>query len=281
MNKTTTALEDENQDNTELSAYERAGLGGSDPRCIPIKLDAPLPVGDEIIVPEYSQDEHDVWKFLYHRQLEILPGRAANVFMQGLKTLDLPTDRIPSLRELSKKLQQTTHWQVARTPGLLHEADFFKALSQRIFPSTDYIRERHELDYTPAPDCFHDILGHLPMITEPDFADFYQMYGQASLRAEGKNRRRLESFHWFTVEFGLVEEDGKPKIYGNGIASSYQETFHALGDQVERRPFDPEAMSEQAYEVWHVQPILYVAPSFEALKQGFKDWAGTQLGLLD
>jgi phenylalanine-4-hydroxylase len=263
-----------------LSAYERAGLEGKDPRCIPIKIDAPLPVGKAIVAPEYSKAEHEIWAFLYKRQCEILPGRACRAYMQGLEALQLPSDRIPALSELSLTLEKATNWRVARTPGLLHEQDFFEALANRIFPSTDYIREQHELDYTPAPDLFHDVFGHMPMITEPDFADFYQRYGQASLRATGANRRKLESFHWFTVEFGLVKEDGEPRIYGNGIVSSYQETFHALGHEVEVRPFDPEAMGAQSYEVWHVQPILYVVDSFEALKQGFEDWAGGQLGLL-
>jgi phenylalanine-4-hydroxylase len=263
-----------------LSAYERAGLEGKDPRCIPIKIDAPLPVGEAIVAPEYSKAEHEIWAFLYKRQCEILPGRACRAYMQGLEALQLPSDRIPALSELSLTLEKATHWRVARTPGLLHEQDFFEALANRIFPSTDYIREQHELDYTPAPDLFHDVFGHMPMITEPDFADFYQRYGQASLRATGANRRKLESFHWFSVEFGLVKEDGEPRIYGNGIVSSYQETFHALGQEVEVRPFDPEAMGAQSYEVWHVQPILYVVDSFEALKQGFEDWAGGQLGLL-
>jgi len=263
-----------------LSAYERAGLEGKDPRCIPIKIDAPLPVGEAIVAPEYSQAEHEIWAFLYKRQCEILPGRACRAYMQGLEALQLPSARIPALSELSLTLEKATHWRVARTPGLLHEQDFFEALANRIFPSTDYIREQHELDYTPAPDLFHDVFGHMPMITEPDFADFYQRYGQASLRATGANRRKLESFHWFTVEFGLVQEDGGPRIYGNGIVSSYQETFHALGQEVEVRSFDPEAMGAQSYEVWHLQPILYVVESFEALKQGFEDWAGGQLGLL-
>lgn len=267
-------------DFSSLSAYERAGLEGKDPRCIPIKIEAPLPVGDEIVTPAYTEAEHQIWAFLYQRQREILPGRACQAYMRGLEALQLPADRIPALSALSQTLEQATQWRVARTPGLLHEQDFFEALSQRIFPSTDYIREKHELDYTPAPDLFHDVFGHLPMITEPDFADFYQRYGQASLRATGANRRKLESFHWFTVEFGLVKEDGAPRIYGNGIVSSYQETFHALGPDVELRPFDPEAMGEQSYEVWHLQPILYVVDSFEALKQGFEDWAGGQLGLL-
>lgn len=267
-------------DDIGLSAYERAGLEGNDPRCIPLQLDAPLPVGDEILPPLYSDEEHSLWRYLFQRQQEVLPGRASQEFLTGLKHLDLPADEIPSLSTLSRRLKSITGWQIARTPGLLNEQDFFNYLSQRIFPSTDYIRRADELDYTPAPDCFHDIFGHLPMITDPDFADFYQEYGKASLNATGKDRRRLESFHWFTVEFGLLLENQMPRIYGNGIVSSYRETFHALGDQVERRPFDPVLMSEQSYEVWHLQPILFVVDSMEELKKGFRDWAGKQLGLL-
>lgn len=264
---------------TELSAYERAGLEGKDPRCIPIRMDEPLPVGADIVTPSYTPEEHEIWQTLYQRQREILPGRACSYFLAGLDQLQLPEAHIPRLAELSAVLQAATRWQVARTPGLLHEEDFFGLLAQRIFPSTDYIREAHELDYTPAPDLFHDIFGHMPMITHPDFADFYQMYGQASLRAQGHQRRQLERFHWFTVEFGLVLENGQPRIYGNGIASSYKETFHALNG-AEHRPFDPAAMGEQDYEVWHLQPILYVVESIEALKAGFKAWAGQELGLL-
>ncbi|PIQ29011.1 phenylalanine 4-monooxygenase [bacterium (Candidatus Blackallbacteria) CG17_big_fil_post_rev_8_21_14_2_50_48_46] len=264
----------------QLSAYERAGLEGKDPRCIPIKIDSPLPIGDEIEVPSYTPDQQAVWQYLLQRQLEILPGRACQAFLKGLEALKLPPDRIPSLPELSKTLEATTQWRVARTPGLLHEQDFFELLAQRVFPSTDYIRERHELDYTPAPDLFHDIFGHLPMITEPDFADFYQRYGQASLKATGLKRRQLESFHWFTVEFGLVREKGEPRIYGNGIVSSYKETFHALGHEVKLLPFDPEVMGDHPYEVWHLQPVLFVVDSFEALKEGFENWAGGKLGLL-
>ncbi len=265
---------------TSLSAYERAGLEGKDPRCIPIKMDAPLPVGEGIERPDYSDDEHQIWQFLIERQLKVLPGRACKEYMEGLEHLELPTDHIPTLSELSHKLYESTRWQVARTPGLLHEEDFFRLLSQRIFPSTDYIRGRHELDYTPAPDIFHDVFGHMPMITDPDFADYYQMYGAASLHAKGENRRKLERFHWFTVEFGLLYEEAVPRIYGNGIVSSYQETFNALGDTVERRAFDPEAMAEQEYEVWHLQPILYVVDSLATLKQEFKTWAQKTLGVL-
>src|SRR6185503_6001063 len=117
-------------------------------------------------------------------------------------------------------------------PGLLHEEPFFAFLARRIFPSTDYIRAPHEMDYTPAPDLFHDVFAHLPMITHPGFANFYQRLGQVALAARGDDRRRIERFYWFTVEFGLIRTPQGIRVYGNGILSSYAEIEHALGPDV-------------------------------------------------
>jgi phenylalanine-4-hydroxylase len=168
---------------------------------------------------------------------------------------------------------------VARVPGLLHERDFFQLLSERIFPSTDYIRGREELDYTPAPDLFHDIFGHMPMLTEPDFADFYQLFGKAALNATGKQRIEMERIHWFSVEFGLVEEPAGLRIFGAGILSSKGEVESALSAGVEKLPFSPEAVAAQDYDVWHLQPRLFVLESFEQLVTEFTRWAEAQ-GLL-
>ena len=107
----------------------------------------------------------------------MLPGRAGAAYLKGVETLGMVPDRIPALSDLSATLERETGWRVSRIPGLLHERDFFTLLSERRFPSTDYIRGTDELDYTPAPDLFHDIFGHMPMLTEPDFADFYQLFG--------------------------------------------------------------------------------------------------------
>lgn len=256
-----------------LSAYEKAAQQGIDPRCIPIKLEAPLPEGESIPYPEYSSEEHETWHILYKRQMEVLQDRACDEFLEGLKLMNFPEDRIPAQRDIHKVLQRTTNWGIARAPGLLHEADFFGYLARRVFPATDYIRPRQELDYTPAPDLFHDLFGHTPMITLPEFADFYQKFGEAAQNAHGQNRRRLERIYWFTVEFGLIHQNGKDKIYGNGILSSYQETLHCLTDKVEKQPFIPEKVAEQEYDVWHLQPLLFVIESFEQLEQDFFRWA--------
>lgn len=247
---------------------------GSDPRCVPIKLSAPIPTGENISYPKYTDDEHAIWHELYIRQEALLPGRASDEFLTGLAELALPKDRIPALAEVSRKLRRTTGWQIARTPGLLDAHDFFSHLARRVFPSTDYIRARSELDYTPAPDCFHDIFGHTPMIVHPRFADFYQKIGQAALACKDPaTLEGLTRIYWFTVEFGLVKNPGGLRIYGNGIISSYGETLNSMTDKAKKVPFIPEKTAAQPYDIWHFQDTLFVIESFDQLGSSFDAWA--------
>jgi phenylalanine-4-hydroxylase len=259
-----------------LSAYERAAQEKSDPRCVPQSLDAEPPVGDAIEYPDYPESDHEIWRTLFNRQTELLKGRAAQSFVNGIDILGITPDRIPSLCDMSSALERSTGWKVARIPGLLHERDFFGLLARRIFPSTDYIRGLDELDYTPAPDLFHDMFGHMPMLAEPDFADFYQRLGQAALKATGQDRISLERLHWFTVEFGLVDQTIGRRIYGAGILSSKDEVAHALSDDVIVHPFDVLQVTEQDYEVWHLQEVLFVVKSFAELDKGFRDWTANR-----
>jgi len=259
----------------ELSAFEKAQEQAGedvDPRTIPQKLDERPPIGEEIEYPDHSVEDHETWRILVERQMEQLPGRACDAYMRGQDVLKLEADRIPSLANLSQRLYDATGWKVANVPGLIHEKDFFELLSERIFPSTNYVRGRDELDYTPAPDCFHDIFGHMPMLTQPDFADFYQLFGQAALRGKGAIRPKLEAFHWFTVEFGLIKEHGENRIFGAGIVSSNEEVTHALSDAVTTKPFEPDVLVNTDYEVYHLQDTLFVMDSFEQLLEGFERW---------
>ena len=261
------------EETPQLSAYEQAAADGLDPRCVPIRLDDAAPEGDRIVYPVYPVSDQETWRLLYDRQRKVLPGRACDEYLEGLSLMGFPDDRIPALADVSRVLDREVGWKIARVPGLLHEEDFFARLARRVFPSTDYIRPKDELDYTPAPDLFHDVFGHTPMITDPSFAEFYQTLGQAALKAEGDDRRRLERFYWFTVEFGLIRTPDGNRIYGNGILSSYEEVRHSLTDAVEHRPFDPDAIVGQEYDVWHVQPLLFVVDSFDQLADGFQHWA--------
>lgn len=261
------------------SRPETTTQDGSDPRCVPIKLQGPIPVGDEIAYPDYTAEQHAVWRDLFTRQLTLLPGRAADEYLSGLVALDLDRTRIPALAEVSRTLERATGWRVARTPGLLDAHDFFSHLARRIFPCTDYVRGRGELDYTPAPDCFHDIFGHTPMIMHPRFADFYQRIGEAALACkDAATEEALTRIYWFTVEFGLVRNRGGLRIYGNGIISSYGETQHSLTDKVEKRPFDPDAVAATPYDIWHFQDVLFIIDSFDQLGDAFDGWVRRRIG---
>ncbi len=268
------------EDNQGLSAYEKAAGEGIDPRCIPQKLDGPVPEHDDIVYPDYPDSDQGSWKYLYERQMKFLPGRACNEYLEGTELLNLTSDKIPYLKDLSHIFFNATGWKVARVPGLIHEQNFFEMLRRRVFPSTDYIRGKNELDYTPAPDLFHDIFGHMPLLTNKNFASFYQKFGAAAMNAKGKDRTKLETFHWFTVEFGLIKNPEGMRIYGAGILSSHQEVQHSLSDQVEVIPFEPERIVEQEYDVWHLQPILFAIDSFEQLEKGFNEWT-KKIGLLN
>jgi phenylalanine-4-hydroxylase len=253
--------------------------GTADPRCVPIKLKGPIPVGEAIPYPNYADAEHEIWRTLFDRQMTLLPGRAADEFISGLTTLGLERERIPALASVSRRLESATGWRVARTPGLLDAHDFFSHLARRIFPCTDYIRTQEELDYTPAPDCFHDIFGHTPMIMHPRFADFYQRIGEAALACPHPAiEEGLTRIYWFTVEFGLIQNPAGLRIYGNGIISSYGETQHSLMDQVMRKPFDPEEVAATAYDIWHFQDVLFVIESFDQLGDAFDGWVRRNIG---
>lgn len=116
----------------------------------------------------------------------------------------------------------------------------------------------------------------MPLLTNPNFANFYQKFGEAALKAEGEQHIWLERFHWFTAEFGLINTSEGRRIYGAGIVSSLNEVQHALSAEVEVKPFDPEAIVNQEYEVWHLQPVLFAIESFEQLEEGFARWTKSQ-----
>jgi phenylalanine-4-hydroxylase len=211
--------------------------------------------------------------------MKFLPGRACDEYLEGAKKLNFTPHKIPALQELSKIFFNTTGWKIARVPGLIHEENFFGLLRRKVFPSTDYIRSKEELDYTPAPDLFHDMFGHMPLLTNTNFSSFYQKFGEAAMNAKGIQRKYLETFHWFTVEFGLVRQRNGNRIYGAGIISSLGEVQHALSKEVEVKEFDPEKIIIQDYDVWHLQPVLFAIESFTQLEKGFDEWTKKQ-GLL-
>lgn len=216
----------------------------------------------------YSAVEHQTWDTLYARQMKILPGRAAGVFMKGLTALDLNTGGIPDFAVMNPKLQALTGWTVVCVPGLVPDDVFFDHLANRRFPSGQFIRKPDQLDYLQEPDIFHDVFGHVPMLSDPDFADYMEAYGKGGQRAASLGMlQNLARLYWYTVEFGLMQEAGGLRIYGAGIVSSATESVFSLEDPSPNRlGFELERVMRTLYRIDDFQQVYFVIDSIEALK---------------
>ena len=223
----------------------------------------------------YSDENQETWRILYERQMEYLAEHASRTYLDGAKIINLRGDRIPPLDDINARLKPRTGWQSRAVPGYLPPKAFFACLSRREFPTTVVIRPKESIDYLPEPDIFHDVFGHVPLHADPVFADFLQTYGQAALHArDDEHTERLARLFWFTVEFGLIREDGRLKVYGSGLISSPGESRHALSsDAVERRPFDLQTVCDTSFEIDHYQPILYVLESFAQLRDAMNTYS--------
>ena len=215
----------------------------------------------------YSAEEHAIWRTLYERQMRMLPGRVCQAFEAGMKALPIAHDQIPDFRRLSDVLMKHTGWQVVAVPGLVPDDVFFEHLANRRFPAGQFIRRADQLDYLEEPDVFHDVFGHVPMLMHPVMADFIQAYGEGGLRAQRLGHlEQLARVYWYTVEFGLVEENGGLRLYGGGIASSYSESLFCLDSPSPNRiRFDLERVMRTRYRIDDFQETYFVLRSLEDL----------------
>jgi phenylalanine-4-hydroxylase len=216
---------------------------------------------------DYTDVEHRVWVTLYERQSALLPGRACDPFLKGLEALDLHGRGIPDFARVNEELQRLTGWTVVAVPGLVPDEVFFDHLANRRFPAGQFIRKPDQLDYLQEPDVFHDVFGHVPMLTDPTFADYMQAYGRGGQRAMGLGRlHNLARLYWYTVEFGLLETPAGLRIYGAGIVSSRAESIFALDDPSPNRiGFDLERVMRTPYRIDDFQQAYFVIPSLQAL----------------
>lgn len=208
----------------------------------------------------YTAQEHAVWRTLFERQTQLLPERACDAFVEGMRRLPIGADVIPDFRALNEVLMAQTGWQVVAVPGLVPDEVFFEHLAQRRFPAGLFIRKPHELDYLEEPDVFHDVFGHVPMLMNPVIADFVQAYGVGGLRARQLGvLPLLARVYWYTVEFGLVQQADGLRIYGSGIASSNVESVFALDDASPNRiGFELERVMCTRYRIDDFQESYFV-----------------------
>ena len=230
----------------------------------------------------YSVQDHDTWSRLYSRLLPRWERFANDRFQAGIGSLCLPTHRIPRLEEVNRFLSPLTGFQARAVAGYVPAFLFFDSLRNREFPTTITIRQADRLDYLPEPDIFHDIAGHVPMHTDPHFAETLVRFGEcahtaAALVSEIKDPvervhtltsifRAMARFFWFTIEFGLMQSRKGLRVYGSGLLSSFGEIEHAVcSPDVERRPMQIEAAIHQTFEIDHYQPLLFTVDSFDHL----------------
>lgn len=216
---------------------------------------------------EYTQQEQGIWRHVAERLEELHRMHASPFYLQAKRDLGISTDRIPQLSEMNRRLKELTNFRLAPIEGLVDTRAFLSWLSWRTMLSTQYIRHHSRPDYTPEPDIVHEAIGHIPMFTNPNFADYSQFIGHGARIANDRQLEELGRLYWFTVEFGLVEDEGEIKAYGAGLLSSYGELEHAFSNEVERRPFDLEQVINHDYTYSDMQPVLYVIPSYAELKE--------------
>ena len=215
----------------------------------------------------YTPEDHRVWVTLYERQARLLPGHACEPFLQGLKALDLHGEGIPDFAAMNRRLKALTGWTVVAVPGLVPDEVFFDHLANRRFPAGRFIRTPEQLDYLEEPDIFHDVFGHVPMLTDPVFADYMQAYGEGGRRAMSLGRlANLARLYWYTVEFGLLDTPDGLRVYGAGIVSSRTETVFSLGDPSPNRlGFDMLRVMRTPYRIDDFQQVYFVLPSLQRL----------------
>ena len=223
--------------------------------------------GERIPEVHYSAEEDELWQTVSGELAAKHRHVACAEYLAGAVRLDLPTDRVPQLGEVDARLQALSGFHVRPVPGLVPTREFYGSLADRTFLSTQYIRHHSVPFYTPEPDVVHELVGHLNMLASERFAELYEKAGRASRRTTSPEA--LEFFSkvfWFTLEFGLVREDGVSRAYGAGLLSSFGEldVFH----QADIRPWDFAAMGTQAYDITHYQPLLFEAPGIDALFEG-------------
>lgn len=214
----------------------------------------------------YSEDEHALWRRLFARQIELLPRYAAPDVIAGVDALNM-AEAIPSLERTNELLANRTGWKLVAVPGLIPNDVFFVHLSRRQFPVSIWLRKPDEFDYLVEPDIFHDFFGHVPLLMNPVFADYLQLYGQQGCVAVGVDAiEPMARLYWYLVEFGLIRTDVGLRAFGAGILSSGGETRYSIeSDQPRRIAFDLQRVMRTEYRIDTYQSLYFVLDDFEQL----------------
>lgn len=216
---------------------------------------------------KYTPQDHKTWGTLYNRQLETLKGKICQEYLDGLKTLHLTPDEVPNYEKMNRYLRAATGWEVLPVPGLIASRPFFSMLANKQFPAGTFIRTPEQLDYLEEPDIFHDVFGHVPLLSNPAYANYMQEYGKGGLLAmDHKGVKYLARLNWYTIEFGLILSGGDFKVYGAGIMSSFGEAKYVMNNASPNvLKFNLERVLRTGYYIDDFQATYFAINSFDAL----------------
>jgi phenylalanine-4-hydroxylase len=216
---------------------------------------------------DYIDEEQRIWREVTPKLDELHVRHASQIYLQAKRELKISEHEIPQLYHLSQRLQEMSGMHLVPAEGPIPYRIFYSYIANRGFPCTQFIRHGSKPEFTPEPDMIHDCLGHVPPLTVHDYAELLTLIGKAAVSVDsGEKVLALKRLSWFSIEFGLIEEDGETKVFGAGILSSMGEIPYSLSSNVERRPFVTDEVIATDYDSSKMQDLLFVIPSFQFLR---------------
>lgn len=226
------------------------------------------------VYSDYTKEDFKVWKTLFDRQMALLKPHVSESYLEGLKNVGFTADAIPDFSEVNKRLHAKTGWKLSVVPNLTPQKEFFESLSRRRFTATCWLRSMEQLDYIEEPDMFHDVFAHVPLISNQAYCNFFEGISRLALQFDchPKVVEWLGRLYWYTIEFGMIKEKGRLKIYGAGIISSSNETKHCMSG-VPVYAFKVEDIFNSTFRTDQLQEKYFAIESFEQLYESLPEIA--------
>ncbi|MCC5943817.1 MAG: phenylalanine 4-monooxygenase [Bernardetiaceae bacterium] len=231
----------------------------------------------------YTEQDQLIWQMLYERQQKVLPGRAAQAYFDGIKKVGFKPNEIPRFEEVNEQLKAATGWSLTVVPGLIDNKPFFEFLENKQFPATTWLRKMEQLDYLEEPDMFHDVFGHVPILTNHDFCAFLKALSGMTLKHIGNDDaiEFVSRLYWYTVEFGLINDADGLRIYGAGILSSPGESVYSVESDIPQRvPYDVKEIMHTPYIKDRFQEKYFVIDSYRQLFESVAEIEATLENML-